>query len=1048
MSIQDGRFAGTFSPRCSLPSPPSSLLSSPSFASTSSLPSSSPSSLSSSPSLSSLPRSPALDLRRREERTDWGEEREPERRKREPERREREPERREREAERSERELSGLLHTNTGSDRRERRSRPLQTVFEGDPAQLHEMERTGREREDERSIRSPPPLYAYRADARPPNFSEVAHGPAPFLRLLPHPCALCGPQLHAPKADFFDPDAFCLFGKRHSQRHEGDDLCLLQTSPCSASKRHPHRLLCAFERRKRLYVSALSAQTERRRLLPLLALSEPLTWGALSLPSFSRREKRNFFSSSLPKGTPTLEAEGPRCETNGFRAGEKQTLSSWTIRVHSQRKLKFQPAAASSSFSSSASSSCTLFSSSVCHSCSRSSAFVRRLPGQSVHARQRETHALFSLFSNFALFAHPFGDSPAGGLLAGLLRESPRRGASYAQALFVDEVSSELLACYTSAPHHPPGFATASCATIAASGDPPQIGREKQDARDMGRGPRNACREHPRAGTPDNGSARGDETQDRRRVERGESATCRSASSRAFLERFLVGTGAGHLSLGGLRKETLGRPRLHRDGREKVLSTRGGTTQGSGDESGRREKNAKNAWRLETSSVRNEKSAKDTQSLTREIGGERHGNACEGGVPERSSAERLSTEATGWNDKPEALERRECTLSAAAKELTYPPLSVSRNGRDRIFYTTVGRQETLLQSHGSPCVLFVGERPLKTQVDHTRSLQWPRARGGDSRHLHERGVFLGCLVLFFGSLSSVARGERARRESEFSPSPPSAERTASLRALCSLERRCGATRVESKDGERSGRNAVSVAFVLASSDMRSSGIAARSPRTKHAGRCPWTGRRTLCFREDPRARGEEERRQEKRVEKAQRQTQSTRPWAVHVLQCRLGWIRKKRLHLLADGLLAPGAKRVVKDVIFANKLPAVHLVGHSFGSLVAAEVARILPLGSVKSVLLLAPAYFESTRQAMQILTATHFPAAHSIAHPIVAFFILKIGRLLRPVLEPIFNAVVPKDELPQLSVADLFSIDPDAMVGTILSIGEEANEGAFAFRV
>ncbi|KFH11032.1 hydrolase, alpha/beta fold family protein [Toxoplasma gondii VAND] len=982
MSIQDGRFAGTFSPRCSLPSPPSSLLSSPSFASTSSLSSSSPSSLSSSPSLSSLPRSPALDLRRREERTDWGEEREPERREREAERREREPERREREAERSERELSGLLRTNTGSDRRERRSRPLQTVFEGDPAQLREMERTGREREDERSIRSPPPLYAYRADARPPNFSEVAHGPAPFLRLLPHPCALCGPQLHAPKADFFDPDAFCLFGKRHSQRHEGDDLCLLQASPCSASKRHPHRLLCAFERRKRLYVSSLSAQTERRRLLPLLALSEPLTWGAFSLPSFSRREKRNFFSSSLPKGTPTLEAEGPRCETNGFRAGEKQTLSSWTIRVHSQRKLKFQPAAASSSFSSSASSSCTLFSSSVCHSCgSHSSAFVRRLPGESVHARQRETHALFSLFSNFALFAHPFGDSPAGGLLAGLLRESPRRGASYAQALFVDEVSSELLACYTSAPHHPPGFATASCATIAASGDPPQIGREKQDARDMGRGPLNACREHPRAGTPDIGSARGDETQDRRRVERGESATCRSASSRAFLERFLVGTGAGHLSLGGLRKETLGRPRLHRDGREKVLSTRGGTTQGSGDESGRREKNAKNAWRLETSSVRNEKSAKDTQSLTREIGGERHGNACEGGVPERSSAERLSTEATGWNDKPEALERRECTLSAAAKELTYPPLSVSRNGRDRIFYTTVVSPPSQEESAR-------GER-----VNSRR------------RRLRQNGLprFGHSARWSVAAARPASRGRTASAQGE----------TRSLSPSFSPPATCGAP-----ESQRGPRERSTQADAPGQADELFASARTRAREEKKKG-----GRR-------------------KESKKLRDKHSPLDPGLFTFYNVDLvGFGKSACIYSPTDYSRREQAERVVKDVIFANKLPAVHLVGHSFGSLVAAEVARILPLGSVKSVLLLAPAYFESTRQAMQILTATHFPAAHSIAHPIVAFFILKIGRLLRPVLEPIFNAVVPKDELPQLSVADLFSIDPDAMVGTILSIVKERLE-------
>lgn len=37
----------------------------------------------------------------------------------------------------------------------------------------------------------------------------------------------------------------------------------------------------------------------------------------------------------------------------------------------------------------------------------------------------------------------------------------------------------------------------------------------------------------------------------------------------------------------------------------------------------------------------------------------------------------------------------------------------------------------------------------------------------------------------------------------------------------------------------------------------------------------------------------------------------------------------------------------------------------------------MLPAGFVTTLILLAPAYFESERQAMRILTASHFPAAH-----------------------------------------------------------------------
>lgn len=52
-------------------------------------------------------------------------------------------------------------------------------------------------------------------------------------------------------------------------------------------------------------------------------------------------------------------------------------------------------------------------------------------------------------------------------------------------------------------------------------------------------------------------------------------------------------------------------------------------------------------------------------------------------------------------------------------------------------------------------------------------------------------------------------------------------------------------------------------------------------------------------------------------------------------------------------------------------------VGHSFGGLVAAELCEMLPAGFVTTLILLAPAYFESERQARRMLTASHFPAAH-----------------------------------------------------------------------
>ncbi|KAL8454779.1 hypothetical protein Emag_001312 [Eimeria magna] len=72
------------------------------------------------------------------------------------------------------------------------------------------------------------------------------------------------------------------------------------------------------------------------------------------------------------------------------------------------------------------------------------------------------------------------------------------------------------------------------------------------------------------------------------------------------------------------------------------------------------------------------------------------------------------------------------------------------------------------------------------------------------------------------------------------------------------------------------------------------------------------------------------------------------------------------------------AEAILRDVILANGFTSVHLVGHSFGGLVAAELCEMLPPGFVTTLILLAPAYFESERQAVRILTALHFPASHT----------------------------------------------------------------------
>lgn len=138
------------------------------------------------------------------------------------------------------------------------------------------------------------------------------------------------------------------------------------------------------------------------------------------------------------------------------------------------------------------------------------------------------------------------------------------------------------------------------------------------------------------------------------------------------------------------------------------------------------------------------------------------------------------------------------------------------------------------------------------------------------------------------------------------------------------------------------------------------------------------------------------------------------------------------------------AEAILRDVILANGFTSVHLVGHSFGGLVAAELCEMLPTGFVTTLILLSPAYFESERQAMRILSHLHFPASHTVAHPYFGEFLLRLGVVLRPLFEPIILSIVPKEELPQLSVADVFSIRPDALTGTIRSIVQDRVDRTF----
>ncbi|CBZ53342.1 hypothetical protein NCLIV_031290 [Neospora caninum Liverpool] len=590
---------------------------------------------------------------------------------------------------------------------------------------------------------------------------------------------------------------------------------------------------------------------------------------------------------------------------------------------------------------------------------------------------------------------------PAGDVLAALLRDGPGRGESFARALFVEEISTELLGCYLSAPHHPP-----VCSCPSGAGRPSPVSRAELDDRGRSRGKREQgdAREPEAAGNSCKEKRRDKSRRDRglERPEVGRDAPrVRAVSTAAIMHRFLASSRLVNLAVSGAEEET---PRKQEMGeREPNSSTQPGTEANDGNtlrgcaQAEKREPRAHALGDSAREAGTSESPVHDLQTLQHGKPGEAGRKRFEAGL--RRNALPLSEAAAGDRNM-HAERQRPNRLRGSPGKRIHHPLCASQTPRDRLFYTTVGTgPEHVVVIHGicmsGSFFSDVLSCFLDASVGSSPAWKEESASVNPSAQSHPPPACVASSACARARRSSRrAKTSAAKRETQSLPpsfSPASAE--------------CGTRRCPSREN-----------------------FAGPSPGAEKA-----SGAGDERVREEKGHRRKDSKRREKH-------THSPLDPALFTFYNvdLVGFGRSASIYSPTDYSRREQAIRVVQDIIFANKLPAVHLVGHSFGSLVAAEVARLLPLGSVKSVLLLAPAYFESTRQAMQILTATHFPAAHSIAHPIVAFFILKIGRLLRPVLEPIFNIVVPKDELPQLSVADLFSIDPDAMVGTILSIGEE----------
>ncbi|KAF8820816.1 hydrolase, alpha/beta fold family protein [Cardiosporidium cionae] len=164
---------------------------------------------------------------------------------------------------------------------------------------------------------------------------------------------------------------------------------------------------------------------------------------------------------------------------------------------------------------------------------------------------------------------------------------------------------------------------------------------------------------------------------------------------------------------------------------------------------------------------------------------------------------------------------------------------------------------------------------------------------------------------------------------------------------------------------------------------------------------------------------------------------------------------------------------ILRDVVLKFGLLTYHLVGHSFGAIICLNIGARNP-GAVKTMTLFSPSYFESERQAYQILTSIPFPVSHvrcyislvagnnrsilkrmekgvarqtnllldlrmlipsTVSNPELGHFMIRLLNFFRPWLAPVASKIIPGSEMPELSVWDFFAIDPDATLGTVNTI-------------
>lgn len=145
----------------------------------------------------------------------------------------------------------------------------------------------------------------------------------------------------------------------------------------------------------------------------------------------------------------------------------------------------------------------------------------------------------------------------------------------------------------------------------------------------------------------------------------------------------------------------------------------------------------------------------------------------------------------------------------------------------------------------------------------------------------------------------------------------------------------------------------------------------------------------------------------------------------------MGYGKSVRILANENYSVSEQAARIYCDVIHHYSLQTYHILGHSYGGMVAIALSAIRP-ENVRTLTLLSPAYFESLQIAKRVMQDAPFPCPYITRNPDLGRRILQLMRSCLVPIVPMLSGVLPSTTLTETSVRELISTEPEATLGTV----------------